>query len=447
MGVVSKIVFKSKGIYDNNAKYEELDYVRYSGCLWGAKKETQGNTPPSTPEGTSEYWALLVRDGEYTGSMPTWNQIDDKPFSKIGGGFNVKDDGTLEVVFPTPPEQFITSTSNTFSVTDKKLDIKVDGNTVRKREDGTLYAEVTSAGFDINALPEVVELNATDSLPLYSTNAKGSRKTTWSNIVTKIMAKLSVVYEGATGSKILSSTRVLDSIDDINKNDTGYLVAGASAVKDIYKYVAPLPTQAPAFSGTENEYPKGSVVTYNGAVYYALVDIPKGSSWNSTKWKVWDNNIPIRFGIDADGNYGYYKAGADTVTPFKTKDTKPTPTSEMKLVRSTVATGVSSKKEYNIKTLFPDVDLTNVTSANFAILQTGTPSGNAEATYTAVTTQAVRATLESSKPSISYSGGTLTVTPPQMSAKANTLGTPSVATKSAYAQVTVYFYHIEKVES
>lgn len=26
----------------------------------------------------------------------------------------------------------------------------------------------------------------------------------------------------------------------------------------------------------------------------------------------------IRFGIDADGNYGYYKVGADTVTPFKT---------------------------------------------------------------------------------------------------------------------------------
>lgn len=28
--------------------------------------------------------------------------------------------------------------------------------------------------------------------------------------------------------------------------------------------------------------------------------------------------IPFRFGIDANGNYGYYKDGADTVTPFKT---------------------------------------------------------------------------------------------------------------------------------
>lgn len=31
-----------------------------------------------------------------------------------------------------------------------------------------------------------------------------------------------------------------------------------------------------------------------------------------------NKSIPFRFGIDANGNYGYYKDGADTVTPFKT---------------------------------------------------------------------------------------------------------------------------------
>lgn len=30
-----------------------------------------------------------------------------------------------------------------------------------------------------------------------------------------------------------------------------------------------------------------------------------------------DSDIPFRFGIDENGNYGYYKAGADSVTPFK----------------------------------------------------------------------------------------------------------------------------------
>ena len=31
-----------------------------------------------------------------------------------------------------------------------------------------------------------------------------------------------------------------------------------------------------------------------------------------------NNNNPIRFGVDGDGNYGYIKVGADTVTPFLT---------------------------------------------------------------------------------------------------------------------------------
>ena len=29
-------------------------------------------------------------------------------------------------------------------------------------------------------------------------------------------------------------------------------------------------------------------------------------------------NCPFKFGVDSNGNYGYYKDGADTVTPFKT---------------------------------------------------------------------------------------------------------------------------------
>lgn len=33
-----------------------------------------------------------------------------------------------------------------------------------------------------------------------------------------------------------------------------------------------------------------------------------------------DENLPFAFGIDKNGNYGYIKAGADTVTPFKTGD-------------------------------------------------------------------------------------------------------------------------------
>lgn len=42
-----------------------------------------------------------------------------------------------------------------------------------------------------------------------------------------------------------------------------------------------------------------------------------------------DSNLPFKLGIDQNGNYGYYKAGADTVTPFKLgyEDTPATATS------------------------------------------------------------------------------------------------------------------------
>lgn len=30
-----------------------------------------------------------------------------------------------------------------------------------------------------------------------------------------------------------------------------------------------------------------------------------------------DNKAPFKFGVDGNGNYGYYKTGADSVTPFK----------------------------------------------------------------------------------------------------------------------------------
>lgn len=41
---------------------------------------------------------------------------------------------------------------------------------------------------------------------------------------------------------------------------------------------------------------------------------------DGTKWSNWRRNF--NFGIDANGNYGYIKDGADTVTPFKTTNFK-----------------------------------------------------------------------------------------------------------------------------
>ena len=50
---------------------------------------------------------------------------------------------------------------------------------------------------------------------------------------------------------------------------------------------------------------------------YSDFDIP-GTMNASKGYKLANNTGLIRFGIDADGNYGYYKDGADSVTPLKT---------------------------------------------------------------------------------------------------------------------------------
>lgn len=46
----------------------------------------------------------------------------------------------------------------------------------------------------------------------------------------------------------------------------------------------------------------------DGATTYS--NLPFGDDWI-------DEKVPFSFGVDANGNYGYIKAGADTVTPFK----------------------------------------------------------------------------------------------------------------------------------
>lgn len=55
--------------------------------------------------------------------------------------------------------------------------------------------------------------------------------------------------------------------------------------------------------------------------------------------------VPFKFGIDANGNYGYIKDGADTVTPFKI--------GEVKLL-SVLSGGINSTNPYELSYTFTD---------------------------------------------------------------------------------------------
>lgn len=77
---------------------------------------------------------------------------------------------------------------------------------------------------------------------------------------------------------------------------------------------------APLYDPTK-KYQKGDIVNYNGAFYYAIVNINTPEAWNASHWQVISETLPFKFGIDPFGKYGYIKAGADSVTPFSGKMT------------------------------------------------------------------------------------------------------------------------------
>lgn len=73
-------------------------------------------------------------------------------------------------------------------------------------------------------------------------------------------------------------------------------------------------------------YSKGSYVIHGGTMYESVVDITLPEEWTVEHWKPAtvlsllqsvSADVPFKFGVDENGNYGFIKDGADTVTPFK----------------------------------------------------------------------------------------------------------------------------------
>lgn len=64
-------------------------------------------------------------------------------------------------------------------------------------------------------------------------------------------------------------------------------------------------------------YSKGDIVNTNGSFYYCITDITTPEAWTPAHWHIVDSDLVFQFGVDNEGNYGYKKVGADSVTPFK----------------------------------------------------------------------------------------------------------------------------------
>lgn len=368
MGVVDKIIPISRGEYDATATYYKLDYVRYSNCTWIAKKQCKGQTPPASPSGQSDFWALLSQDGAYTGQFPTWSDIRTKPFETIdGNSFEVDSSKKLKVKFPTITWGAVISKpferiSSLFTNTNGELDLKIDGITIQRDALGRLSANVASSGFDIHGLPNENVISTNDEFTFYDASAAGMKKTMWSNIVSKLSALFSKIYD--RNGDVITTTTLKDTTDEVNDNSAQGQIAGALAVKTIFQSIAPKPESAPAFSTTKS-YDLGEVVSRNGEIYYCVVPVTKSGVWNDLNWTKWESNMPIRFGVDKDGNYGFIKVGADSVTPFSRGGGS-------KSFAYVLGAGAGN---YNIKdaceqikiTYKVDIDYTTLSNSNFCV--------------------------------------------------------------------------------
>lgn len=66
MDLVGRIKYVTKGAYDPEATYGEMNVVLYGGSLWEAIKETTGNAPPQSQQNedgtpaSNEFWKLFL---------------------------------------------------------------------------------------------------------------------------------------------------------------------------------------------------------------------------------------------------------------------------------------------------------------------------------------------------------------------------------------------------
>ena len=176
------------------------------------------------------------------------------------------------------------------------------------------------------------------------------------------------------GNTTVTFTEVSDLSNITSGEKTGSIMGKISkAISTLISHVA-----AKATAGTfghvrlsdtyQNAVADGDAANGMGASQKALADAYSELNGNLT-----DSLGGITFGVDDDGNYGYIKAGADTVTPFKKDVALPKITARTTGTNSTLILNVPDG--YRNGTL--NYYAANLTSVVYAIDE----SGKALATY------------------------------------------------------------------
>ena len=157
-------------------------------------------------------------------------------------------------------------------------------------------------------------------------------------------------------------------------------------------------TNAPLYSSS-SKYSKGDLVNYNGSIFKCISDITVPEVWNPAHWEAVGEAIPFRFGIDSDGNYGYIKAGADSVTPFKSAVQK------ILIASNASGAGTVSAEVISQRCAEYHINPNKLTSSNFVMEMVGFNNGGV---YSQMGSQPSDASGTLTSPALVYSDGALT---------------------------------------
>lgn len=120
---------------------------------------------------------------------------------------------------------------------------------------------------------------------------------------------------------------------------------------------------APLYDDTI-KYVKGDIIKQNGEFYYCNINMETPESWDITHWNE-ISSVPFKFGIDDFGNYGYIKAGTNSVTPFKGTMNK------ILLVSGASGSGSVSENIISQKCFEYHINPNKLTSSNFVMQMVG----------------------------------------------------------------------------
>lgn len=143
-------------------------------------------------------------------------------------------------------------------------------------------------------------------LPIASTEVLGGVKVDNNTIVIDENGVIKTTITSPTKVSELENDSGFITLEDIPAQGGAYIAGDGIKIEE-----SVISTETRVIDITQANYDNlTQTQKEDPAIYYCIVD-GVGSGGVS---------LPFRFGIDENGNYGYYKVGADTVTPFKTGD-------------------------------------------------------------------------------------------------------------------------------